>query len=1162
MRHTCFLFIGEEFADLAKGHQKYVLKYASSETSGYLSTLWMKYVHQKYEIYGYQKEVAKEELFGIDIDTEFAVRQEMLRSIDSSANKFIQQVESFLHQLFSERVTLMMPGDGQMSLCIIIPSNANQYLHIIHSISEAISNINLHIDVDVLVYPHLGDVTQEDDNTLLDDDIEQLRNQTEKTINDLKGIERVRQIIMMQDKNQRGISITFNFQNLVAILGEMAIAYAENFNQLFTQTMLLNNRDKITTFGLSQLTFDHYFYVQYLLRLAFLQMFRQENVSQHDIDVNKVAAIAKECLMKHPQLLTEFYKRHVDLEMAGGRSDKAVISQTAEKLDKFIDEVHTDLTAYVDSDQLSLPEKRCVLAMIMGEDDDLITGELYDKELITFLDYYREAVGMFVNYNNGNVIQLNDEEGRPLYDDKGKRKTTGGTLKVSLDDGGHALFDLDGLKRLRLEIRQATTYIRTKEEELAKIGSSQKIEKESDKVVSSDGFNFGGTVYRLIPDEPAKPVNDTYEPHETFTENVNLSPMFTPVKNQGSIGSCSAHAVVAIFEYILKKNGKVECDLSERFVYYNVRRNNDRLHLDDGASMYDVIQSVENEGICLEEFCPYDINRYNEQPTEDAYQDGKRRRALKAMNIPIGDDTEKNINALRSALSEGYPIAFGMRVFDSLKGTDGFVMLPSEDLIASEEKKSNHAMVICGYDDKQKYFLVRNSWGKDFGIDGYCYVPYAYLGDSRLIHGAYIITEVSMEGIEVKGVVGKERFSFNAADNIIKAAVIHNMIISERNRLKRLTAAYHKKRTETEELIQQLATTNVRNDILGDTEHNFGVRIQKAEAKKNQLAERRGIVLAAYEEETSKGYLKLGLTALGLLLVNGIWTYNFWRDEPLNIDTHTYVLSALLMITLLAIFGWKYHRHFGHKHLREDLDEAIDRQGKIIGKLEAERDSLKSRFHVAGMLLTKLFNLEQQLNDFYSSAKSYVNNLSAWNKEECTKQRQMKVELIPPFELVFNQEIVLSYFERHKEKILQGQHLYQFLSNGEYQSGPAAVITFQKRLQKHISDCLENSFKEFCIYDYIMHNKDYPFLPSLDDKTLGRQLANLDANATPFVQMVNATADISCHLLIKHPEGEGNQGPWNDICSKRPIMHVTSTPWSLTMLKIAFAHPTDITLLS
>jgi len=53
------------------------------------------------------------------------------------------------------------------------------------------------------------------------------------------------------------------------------------------------------------------------------------------------------------------------------------------------------------------------------------------------------------------------------------------------------------------------------------------------------------------------------------------------------------------------------------------------------------------------------------------------------------------------------------------------------DLPKLEEKTlGGHAVMAVGYDDATKRFLIRNSWGADWGLQGYFTMPYDYL-DSR-----------------------------------------------------------------------------------------------------------------------------------------------------------------------------------------------------------------------------------------------------------------------------------------------------------------------------------------------------------------------------------------------------------------------------------------------
>ncbi len=50
----------------------------------------------------------------------------------------------------------------------------------------------------------------------------------------------------------------------------------------------------------------------------------------------------------------------------------------------------------------------------------------------------------------------------------------------------------------------------------------------------------------------------------------------------------------------------------------------------------------------------------------------------------------------------------------------------------NETTIGGHAVLAVGYNDAQKRFPIRNSWGMDWGMKGYFTMPYAYLGERNL----------------------------------------------------------------------------------------------------------------------------------------------------------------------------------------------------------------------------------------------------------------------------------------------------------------------------------------------------------------------------------------------------------------------------------------------
>jgi C1A family cysteine protease len=87
---------------------------------------------------------------------------------------------------------------------------------------------------------------------------------------------------------------------------------------------------------------------------------------------------------------------------------------------------------------------------------------------------------------------------------------------------------------------------------------------------------------------------------------------------------------------------------------------------------------------------------------------------------------------MRNCLAQGYPFVFGFSVYESFESeevaTTGVVNIPKP----GEQLLGGHAVMAVGYNDKAQRFIVRNSWGTDWGKAGYFSIPFAYLASRDL----------------------------------------------------------------------------------------------------------------------------------------------------------------------------------------------------------------------------------------------------------------------------------------------------------------------------------------------------------------------------------------------------------------------------------------------
>ncbi len=220
---------------------------------------------------------------------------------------------------------------------------------------------------------------------------------------------------------------------------------------------------------------------------------------------------------------------------------------------------------------------------------------------------------------------------------------------------------------------------------------------------------------------------------------VDLREYLTEVENQEGTNSCAANAVAGAYEYLVKRHlGEEAYDVSRLFIYYNGRAVDGCENEDEGSVIGSLIESLKEHGACSEETWPFDEELVNEQPNDEAYQEASQFLIEDTALVPT------QLDAWKSALAEGYPIIFGISLFRSFDKhrKPGLVPLPSPRE-SSRESHGGHAMLAVGYSDQDRVFIVRNSWGTDWGDEGYCYIPYDYLLSERFNNGdSWIIRRV------------------------------------------------------------------------------------------------------------------------------------------------------------------------------------------------------------------------------------------------------------------------------------------------------------------------------------------------------------------------------------------------------------------------------------
>ena len=790
--HSVHILFGDKYAQMCKDLKRYVIKYGDDNANHYFTSMLCREDGGKLSFRSATIAQEDRSVFSPGIESMFAadfIERPVTMPIDK------EYVRQFLSRVFSQRVVNVSPEESnRLSVCMYIPLDDEKIWETARFIIEASADMMENIDIDLFVispdllhlFEQRVDENAQEEQVVLHMSDEQ-HELSKRLINEIVKFrsqykERLKHILLMQNYNSKGYALNLDYDGFLRIVGEYALTALVAYNDIFN----INTQDDekpLNVLGLSVLSLDRFDYVQYMLHRAYLYVMEREKVMVDEVHVNKLSLLVQEKLKERVRIFSNIYDEHVVQMLNDGVPHNVVAAKIDEIVLLKIDQLTEELQDYIYTDELSLPEKRAALAQLLGEDDALLSGQQFNKEQLEMDDCSEEVMEFLIAANNRLLSQTASDVPAPEFPEHLNLREYA-AFSDSTDEP--VSFGLRELKRLRVDIRRDSEYIRKRQSELDRLEQNLNDIKEEKKVLKDGGFEYGGTIFKVVEEIEEKPFEQTYTPLGTLgVTSADLRGSFTSIKSQGQVGACASFAFTSVYEYILNKNGKLtESDLSERFLYYNTRKRMGTIEKDTGSNMYDAGKALEEEGLCSEDLCKYvnDFEAHMETPSAQAYADGLTRRVAEIMNVTIKEQD------IKSAIVEGYPVVVSLHLHESFNniGPDGFVKRPDE----SDPVVGWHAMVIVGFSDKDKVFIVRNSWGTDFGDKGYCYVPYSYVLDTSLNSMCCIITKISASDIEVKGNSKKLSVQFDEANTRILAALLRIKIDDTKQQLALCTTGY------------------------------------------------------------------------------------------------------------------------------------------------------------------------------------------------------------------------------------------------------------------------------------------------------------------------------------------------------------------------------------
>ena len=245
--------------------------------------------------------------------------------------------------------------------------------------------------------------------------------------------------------------------------------------------------------------------------------------------------------------------------------------------------------------------------------------------------------------------------------------------------------------------------------------------------------------YGWNPDLPDH--RDLYKAHKPMAcppkVDLRTTGFLPPIWDQGSLGSCVAHATAAAYEFILGKDKEPDWMPSRLFIYYNARVLENSVASDDGCQIRDAVKQLNSLGACHEDIWPYQIPKFPIKPLAKCYAQAKKDQVIQYSRIL---QTEQELEA---CLAGGYPICCGISLYESFEtpaaAQVGLIPMPN----LTERALGGHAVLVVGYDHIRRLFIMRNSWGEDWGDKGYFYLPYDYLLKPSLADDFWVLQQTN-----------------------------------------------------------------------------------------------------------------------------------------------------------------------------------------------------------------------------------------------------------------------------------------------------------------------------------------------------------------------------------------------------------------------------------
>lgn len=272
-----------------------------------------------------------------------------------------------------------------------------------------------------------------------------------------------------------------------------------------------------------------------------------------------------------------------------------------------------------------------------------------------------------------------------------------------------------------------------------------------DTVESNSRYNFNGRSYKLDTFKNIEPSEFTFETEKSddllrYPKSIDLAKYQTAVKDQGSRGSCAYFSATGLMESAIKLTQGDDVNISEEYLISYGKGVRKTYTSGDGSTAYDNLKTFKKGGVVFERDMPYQpswfakglpcegMDEDSSSTSKSCYSHGVpsyelRKKAVRPYKMKYYQLRYRDIESIVETISsKKQSVVISLPVNHNGWHSDTGLAEYNEELDkeckAEPSKCGGHSILVTGYDLDKKIFTFKNSWGDDWGKEGFGHVSF------------------------------------------------------------------------------------------------------------------------------------------------------------------------------------------------------------------------------------------------------------------------------------------------------------------------------------------------------------------------------------------------------------------------------------------------------